>query len=82
MNLVSLFGSLILRPACSYSGCHNLAFSCSSIQTLPDYVVATSFIKYDGTRVDLKRADDPKGFALKVVHFGLLGITICKDNCG
>ena len=48
------------------------------LQTLPDYVVATSIIKHDGTQVDLRREDDPEGFALKVVHFGLLGITICE----
>lgn len=41
-------------------------------------MVATSIIKHDGTQVDLRREDDPEGFALKVVHFGLLGITICK----
>lgn len=45
-------------------------------QTVCDYVVATSIIKWDGTRKELVRADDPKGFALKVAHFGLLGVTV------
>lgn len=48
------------------------------LQTLPDYVVKTTIIKWDGTQVDLCRADDPAGFALKVLHFGLLGITACE----
>lgn len=43
-------------------------------QTLPDYVVSTSIIKWDGTQIVFNRKDDPKGFALKIAHFGLLGI--------
>lgn len=52
-----------------------------AVQTLPDYVLATTILKYDGTQVDLKRADDPKGFAVKVLHFGLLGVTVGKPVC-
>lgn len=47
-------------------------------QTICDYVIKTSIIKWDGTRVDLTREEDPEGFAEKVVHFGLLGITVGK----
>lgn len=43
-----------------------------------DYVVKTSIIKWDGTRVDLTREEDPEGFAKKIVHFGLLGVTVCE----
>lgn len=39
-----------------------------------------SIVKWDGTQVDLNRADDPAGFALKVVHFGLLGISVGEST--
>lgn len=51
-------------------------FSLFFAQTLPDYVVKTSIIKWDGTQIDLNRADDPTGFAICVPNFGLLGVTI------
>lgn len=44
-----------------------------------DYVVATTIIKWDGTLVKLSRADDPEGFAKKIAHFGLLGVTLGED---
>lgn len=47
-------------------------------QTICDYVVKTSIIKWDGTRVNLTRDEDPEGFANKIVHFGLLGVTVCE----
>ena len=47
-------------------------------QTVCDYVVKTSIIKWDGTRVDLTREEDPDGFAEKIVHFGLLGVSVCE----
>lgn len=50
------------------------------VQTVADYVIETSILKFDGTQVDLRREDDPENFALKVGHFGLLGITICEDD--
>lgn len=40
----------------------------------------TTIIKWDGTRVDLTRAEDPEGFALKIIHFGLLGVTVGKET--
>ena len=43
-------------------------------------MLKTSVVKWDGTQVDLVRADDPAGFALKVLSFGLLGVTVGKDN--
>lgn len=45
-------------------------------KTVCDYVVATSIMKWDGTLVKLSRADDPEGFAKKIAHFGLLGVTV------
>ena len=48
-------------------------------QTVCDYVVATTIIKWDGTLVKLSRADDPEGFAKKIAHFGLLGVTLGED---
>lgn len=45
-------------------------------QTLPDYVVKTSIVKWDGTQVNLSRAEDPTGFAVCVPNFGLLGVTV------
>lgn len=48
------------------------------MQTLPDYVVSTRIAKWDGTIVKLSKADDPEGFNAKVIHFGLLGITVGK----
>lgn len=51
-------------------------------QTLPDYVVSTTIVKLDGTVVQLKRADDPKGFPLKVLHFGLLGVSAGENPGG
>lgn len=54
-------------------------FSCFRLlrmQTVCDYVVATTIIKWDGTTVVLTRAEDPEGFALKIAHFGLLGVTV------
>lgn len=48
------------------------------IQTLPDYVMKTSIVKWDGTQVNLTRAEDPRGFAIKAMHFGLLGVTVCE----
>lgn len=45
-------------------------------QTVCDYVVATTIITWDGKRVELSRVDDPEGFALKIAHFGLLGVTL------
>lgn len=50
------------------------------LQTIPDYVLKTSIVKWDGTQVDLVRADDPAGFALKVLSLGLLGVTVGKPN--
>eukprot|EP00903_Cladosiphon_okamuranus_P006469 g6329.t1 len=54
------------------SACHGVG----QTQTVCDYVVATSILKWDGTLVKLSRADDPEGFAKKIAHFGLLGITV------
>lgn len=45
-------------------------------QTLPDYVIKMSFIKWDGTQVDLTRAEDPTGFAICVASFGLVGVSV------
>eukprot|EP00904_Undaria_pinnatifida_P008489 jgi/Undpi1/4770/HiC_scaffold_18.g08123.m1 len=53
-------------------GCHGAG----KTQTIADYVLKTSVVKWDGTQVDLVRADDPAGFALKVLSFGLLGVTV------
>lgn len=50
------------------------------MQTLPDYVLSTRIVKWDGTIVKLSKADDPEGFKDKVVHFGLLGITVGKAS--
>lgn len=50
------------------------------MQTLPDYVVSTRIVKWDGTIVKLNKADDPEGFNAKVIHFGLLGITAGKAS--
>ena len=46
------------------------------LQTLPDYVMSTRIVKWDGTVVKLIRADDPEGFKVNVLHFGLLGVTV------
>eukprot|EP00903_Cladosiphon_okamuranus_P014134 g13135.t1 len=54
------------------SACHGTG----KTQTLPDYVLKTSIIKWDGTQVDLSREDDPTEFALCVPNFGLLGVTV------
>ena len=40
----------------------------------------TSIVKWDGTQLDLLRADDPAGFALKVMSLGLLGVTVGKQS--
>lgn len=40
-----------------------------------------SIIKWDGTRVDLSRKDDPEGFALLVPTFGLIGVTVGESYC-
>lgn len=50
------------------------------VQTLPDYVIKMSFIKWDGTQVDLSRAEDPTGFAICVASFGLVGV-IVGERC-
>eukprot|EP00752_Nemacystus_decipiens_P003494 g3227.t1 len=54
------------------AGCHGTG----KTQTLPDYVLKTSIIKWDGTQVDLDRAHNPTEFAICVPNFGLLGVTI------
>eukprot|EP00904_Undaria_pinnatifida_P002572 jgi/Undpi1/12315/HiC_scaffold_5.g01991.m1 len=54
------------------SACHGTG----KTQTVCDYVVKTSIIKWDGTRVDLSREADPEGFAKSIAHFGLLGVTV------
>ncbi|CAM9282114.1 unnamed protein product, partial [Hapterophycus canaliculatus] len=54
------------------AGCHGTG----KTQTLPDYVIKTTIIKWDGTEVNLSRAQDPTGFALCVLSFGLLGVTV------
>ena len=41
-------------------------------------MLKTSIVKWEGTQVDLVRADDPAGFALKVLSLGLLGVTVGK----
>ena len=42
-------------------------------------MLKTSIVKWDGTQVDLVRADDPAGFALKVLSLGLLGVTVGEE---
>ncbi|CAM9913168.1 unnamed protein product [Ectocarpus fasciculatus] len=54
------------------SACHGTG----KTQTLPDYVIKMSFIKWDGTQVDLSRAQDPTGFAVCVASFGLIGVAV------
>lgn len=54
----------------------------NAFQTVPDYVLKTSIVKWDGSQVDLVRADDPAGFALKVLSFGLLGVTVGERLSG
>ncbi|CAN0224179.1 unnamed protein product [Ectocarpus sp. 6 AP-2014] len=54
------------------SACHGTG----KTQTLPDYVIKMSFIKWDGTQVDLSRAEDPTGFAICVASFGLVGVIV------
>ncbi|CAM9157892.1 unnamed protein product [Scytosiphon promiscuus] len=67
----------VILETVTYGGVVNAAcHGVGQTQTVCDYVVATSIIKWDGTREELRRADDPKGFALKVAHFGLLGVTV------
>lgn len=52
------------------------SFSPPRLQTLPDYVIKTTIVKWDGTQVHLSRERDPTGFALCVLSFGLLGVTV------
>lgn len=47
-------------------------------QTICDYVVKTSIVTWDGTRVNLTREEGPEEFAQSIVHFGLLGVTVCE----
>ncbi|CAM9741720.1 unnamed protein product [Ascophyllum nodosum] len=61
----------------TYGGTINTAcHGTGKTQTLPDYVVSTRIVKWDGTVVKLIRADDPEGFKVNVLHFGLLGVTV------
>lgn len=53
-----------------------LLSACVFSQTLPDYVIKTSIIKWDGTQVNLCRSEDPTGFAVCVPSFGLLGVNV------
>lgn len=67
----------VVLESVTYGGTINAAcHGTGKTQTLPDYVVKTSIIKWDGTQIDLNRADDPTGFAICVPNFGLLGVTI------
>eukprot|EP00752_Nemacystus_decipiens_P008514 g7603.t1 len=54
------------------SACHGVG----QTQTVCDYVVATTIVKWDGTVEKLSRAEDPVGFAKKIAHFGLIGVTV------
>lgn len=54
------------------------AFYAAPHQTICDYVVKTSIVTWDGTRVNLTREEDPKDLEQSIVHFGLLGVTVCE----
>ncbi|CAM9428981.1 unnamed protein product [Laminaria digitata] len=67
----------VILESVTYGGVVNAAcHGAGKTQTVADYVVKTSIIKWDGTRVDLIREEDPEGFAEKIIHFGLLGVTV------
>lgn len=67
----------VILDTVTYGGVVNSAcHGAGRTQTVCDYVVKTSIIKWDGTRVNLAREEDPEGFAKKIVHFGLLGVTV------
>ncbi|CAM9622675.1 unnamed protein product, partial [Ectocarpus sp. 8 AP-2014] len=67
----------VILETVTYGGVVNAAcHGVGQTQTVCDYVVATTIITWDGKRVELSRVDDPEGFALKIAHFGLLGVTV------
>ncbi|CAN0101125.1 unnamed protein product [Pylaiella littoralis] len=67
----------VILETVTYGGVVNAAcHGVGQTQTVCDYVVATTIMKWDGTTVRLTRAEDPQGFALKIAHFGLLGVTV------
>ncbi|CAM9160347.1 unnamed protein product [Ectocarpus sp. 6 AP-2014] len=67
----------VILETVTYGGVVNAAcHGVGQTQTVCDYVVATTIITWDGKKVELSRVDDPEGFALKIAHFGLLGVTV------
>ncbi|CAM9747545.1 unnamed protein product [Pylaiella littoralis] len=67
----------VVLETVTYGGTINAAcHGAGKTQTLPDYVLKTSIVKWDGTQVNLSRAEDPTGFAVCVPNFGLLGVTV------